>query len=86
MTSWRAMIREEMDIHNDSFDNVEGCTLTEEELDSDFDGGFGVAEGKPFTLWTLARVYFPVVYDGSEWVGSAPRHPCAETTAHQGGE
>ena len=40
----------------------------------------------PFTAWTETRVFFPIVYDGSEWCGSAPRHPCNEAMEHQGGE
>ena len=60
------------------------CTLTEAELDEPFDGGLGCAMGKPFTAWTLARVYFPTEYDGAEGVGSAPRNPCNEWTKHQG--
>jgi hypothetical protein len=64
---------------------VVACTLSEHELDVVFYAGFGGCEGEPFTLWTEARVYFPVVYDGAEWCGSAPRNPCEEKTAHQGG-
>lgn len=59
-------------------------TLTEEELDIPFDDGYGGTEGKPFTLWTKNRVYFPVQYDGAEWVDSVPRNPCDEATKHLG--
>ena len=66
------------------------CTLSEEQLDREFDDGYGGSEGAPFTAWTPTRVLFPVVYDGSEWVGSAPRDPTPEAMAnplyHQGGE
>jgi len=47
--------------------------------------GYGRPEGIPFTLWTHKRVYFPVQYDGSEWVTSVPRDPCEEVTSHVGG-
>ena len=68
MESWKSMISEEMKSHDDSWDDVVSCTLTEEELYESFDNGFGGEEGKPFTLWTKTRVYFPVCYDGAEWV------------------
>ena len=55
-------------------------------LDTEFYAGWGGANGCPFTVWTAARVYFPVVYDGREWVGSVPRNPGPEATMHQGGE
>ena len=44
------------------------------------------SEGKPFTIWTANTVYFPVVYDGAEWVGSVSRNPDGKPTDHQGGE
>ena len=83
--SWREMIDNEMTMHKDDWEGYI-CTLTEEELCVTFDSGFGVLEGEPFTLWTIKRVYFPLVSGGAEWVGSAPRHPCSEGTKHQGGE
>ena len=86
MTTWRDSISDEMEQHNDGWGNVEFCTLSDTELDVQFDAGFGGSEGKPFTLWTHTRVYFPAVYDGSEWVESVPRNPCNEATIHIGGE
>ena len=83
--SWRKLIQSEMDDVSESFSDVVKCTLTEEELDADFDAGFGGTKGKPFTLWTHFRVYFPVVYDGAEWVSSVPRTPCDKVTEHVGG-
>ena len=61
-------------------------TLTEDELNREFDDGYGGSEGEPFTAWGEKYVYFPVVYDGSEWVGFAPRNPCDEKCSHVGGE
>lgn len=61
-------------------------TLTEEELNKEFNDGYGCSEGEPFTSWGEKYVYFPVVYDGAEWVGSAPRNPCDEKCFHVGGE
>ena len=84
MESWKSMITEEMESHDDSWDNVVSCTLTEEELCKTFDDGYGAPEGKLFTLWTETRVYFPVVYDGAEWAGSASRNPDGNPTEHIG--
>ena len=63
----------------------ESKKLTEEELDVEFDEGYGIPFGKPFTLWTTWHVYFPVCYDGSEWCGSVYRNPTKIATQHQGG-
>jgi hypothetical protein len=82
LTTWRIQI----EIARGDDGPITHCTLTEEEMDQEFDDGYGISKGKPFTAWSEKRVYFPVVYDGAEWVGSAPRHPCDEATGHQGGE
>ena len=81
MANWKEMIEEAA-----GEDKIIACTLTEQELLEDFDDGFGVHEGKAFTAWGEKYVYFPIVYDGSEWVGRAPRNPCDEVTEHMGGE
>ena len=79
VTSWREKL--------DTFDDeIIECTLTADQLDYEFDDGFGGSCGHSFTAWSEKYVYFPVVYDGSEWVGRAPRNPCDEATPHQGGE
>ena len=82
--TWRELISEEMFGRKDTV--LLATTLTEAELDIPFSSGYGCSEGKPFTAWSEKYVYFPVVYDGSEWVGSAPRNPCGEATVHVGGQ
>jgi hypothetical protein len=82
---WRKLITEEMRRQNDTWDDVEATTLTDETLDQLFDDGYGSENGVAFTLWTTRRVYFPVMYDGAEWVASVPRNPCADATGHVGG-
>jgi len=84
MTSWYEMLKETMESDGENFDE-RVCTLSEEELRVEFNDGDGVAEGKPFTAWGRNWVYFPVRYDGSEWVGHAPRNPCNISMKHQGG-
>ncbi len=85
MKSWKLMIAREMDEYDDSWDNIVSCTLTEEDLCEMFDPDFGCTNGKRFTLWTEARVYFPVTYDGAEWVRSVSRNPDGNPTEHVGG-
>lgn len=86
MTNWKKQIEYVMELHGETFADVVECTLTEEELVVEFDSGFGGSQGAPFTLWTTNRVYFPVVYDGAEWVESVSRNPDGKPTYHLGGE
>jgi hypothetical protein len=83
--TWRKLIGNEMSDCGDSWKQVVSCTLTSEELDVEFDTDWGAVEGKAFTLWTHTRVYFPVCYDGAEWVSSVSRNPDGHPTNHQGG-
>lgn len=84
--TWRKLITAEMELRHDCWEEVVACTLSNEELDVEFNAGYkGDTLGKPFTLWTHTRVYYPVTYDGSEWVDSVSRHPCAEGAGHSGG-
>jgi len=82
------MLKGKMEANGDSFEK-RICTLTERELRKEFDDGYGSREGEPFTCWGENHVYFPLCYDGSEWVGSAPRRPTKEAMSnplrHQGG-
>ncbi len=84
-TNWKALIESAMREASDPGPII-SCTLTEAEANVVFYDGFGTSEGKPFTAWTESRVYFPVVYDGSEWVSSVPRNPCNEASEHKGGQ
>jgi hypothetical protein len=84
-TTWRTLITEEMESNGSSWDDVVAHTFQEGELDGLFNAGAtGPEEGCPFTLWTSRHVYFPLTYDGSESVGSAPRDPCSEPMRHIG--
>lgn len=67
-------------------DALIACTLSDTELDVEFDNGFGGSCGKPFTAWSEEWVYVPAVYDGAEWVSRVPRDPCDVATPHIGGE
>lgn len=86
MATWREHLVADLGANKECWDDVEHSTLTDDELDVEFDDGYGGSRGKNFTLWTENRVYFPVVYDGAEWTGSVPRNPCNEASGHHGGE
>lgn len=85
MTTWRTEIGVHLDELGLDWSAVIATTLSDAELDEDFDDGYGGEEGVPFTAWTESWVLFPAKYDGSEWVASAPRHPCDIATNHVGG-
>ena len=52
----------------------------------EFDSGYGGVEGIAFMLWTGSYVYFPIMYDGAEWVESVPRNPTDDVKlGHFGG-
>lgn len=66
-------------------DTIIHCTLNAEQLDTPFYSGFGGTDGAAFTAWSEKYVYFPVQYDGAEWVARVPRDPCDVATEHVGG-
>lgn len=82
MATWKQLIEEVTRIDGDV---IIASTLTEEELNREFCDGFGLEKGCPFTAWSEKYVYFPVCYDGAEWVSRAPRNPCSEKMNHVGG-
>jgi hypothetical protein len=85
MTTWRKEILEAMTDNGESWEDVESIATTG-DLDADFDGGYGVPMGAPFTLWTKRRVYFPASYEGgSEWCMSVSRNPDGIPISHVGG-
>ena len=85
-TTWRELITIEMRERGELFEDIKSSTLTDEQLDTKFDNGYGGSQGCAFTVWTKNHVYFPAVYDGAEWVACVPRHPNGEATSHVGGE
>lgn len=84
-TSWKELFEDKFKDTGDSWENVESSTLTEEQLNTRFDCGYGGIEGDFFTVWTKDQVYFPICYDGAEWIGSVSRNPDNKPTTHQGG-
>ena len=92
LISWREAILEEMQSNGDTSSDIvaiaieprEGRTA-EEELDHKFYLGYGGTDGAPFTIWTKNYIYFPVCYDGAEWVCSLSRNPISTPSSHFGG-
>ena len=85
LCNWKETLEKRMAYNGESWGDVEANTLTEQAMVREFDCGFGGVEGTPFTLWTKNHVYFPICYDGAEWVGSVSRNPDGKPTQHQGG-
>jgi hypothetical protein len=83
--TWRKAVTAAMKQNGETWADVIGEAPPEKGWSRRFDNGFGGVNGKPFTLWTNNRVYFPACYDGAEWVASVPRNPCAERVDHVGG-
>jgi hypothetical protein len=80
--NWRELISRELKKQNETWSDVVSLTLTDKELNVSFDAGYGGENGKPFTLWTHNRVYFPTSYDGAENVQSVSRNPNGLPTEH----
>ena len=85
MTNWEVLLGEALSERGESFDDIEASTLSDDELVRIFDSGYGGVKGVPFTVWTANTVYFPICYDGAEWVGAVSRNPDGKPTEHQGG-
>ena len=84
LVSWRELLVGAM-FDSEDAGPVVAVAPYEEILDVRFNDGYGTAAGPPFLVWTAQYVYFPVCYDGSEWVGSAPRNPTTHGQSHSGG-
>lgn len=85
MSSWKELLCEALAEEGESWEDVEGNTMSDAQMSEQFDYGYGAPEGTPFTVWTKRSVYFPLCYDGAEWVGRVARHPDGEPTCHLGG-
>ena len=88
--SWHKMI---LDTASKLGEEVEcsSPSMDDSRMTRIFDSGYGGTEGEAFVAFTENFVLFPVQYDGSEWVGWAPRNPVdgngnqAEPKHHLGG-
>ena len=85
MSNWKEMLTDVMQERGETLADIESNTLSDDEMVKEFYAGYGGIEGAPFTVWTANTVYFPICYDGSEWVGSVSRNPDGRPTGHFGG-
>ncbi|MCL4315631.1 MAG: hypothetical protein M1527_01995 [Gammaproteobacteria bacterium] len=85
MKNWKMMLDEALEENGEAWDDVEANTMTEADMAKALSSGYGNTQGRAFTVWTKRSVYFPLCYDGAEWVGRVSRHPDGKPTKHQGG-
>lgn len=102
MRNWKEIIIEVMKENGETWDDVIEANITkpvrswynedkiaempEASFEREFDSGYGGTRGDYFCVWSKGYVYFPLCYDGAEWVGSAPRQPSpGYTQEHLGG-
>ena len=84
-TTWKEQIKGEMKFYGESLSDIVSSTISEDEMNREFNNSYGIVKGISFTVWTANRVYFPADYDGSEWCASVSRNPDGKPTAHIGG-
>jgi hypothetical protein len=82
ITTWRKELEEALTRRGESFDDVEANTMTEEEMDREFESNYTKPEiAVPFTVWTENNVYFPFTCDGfAVWVSVVSRNPNGKPT------
>jgi hypothetical protein len=85
MINWKDEIMSMIDSESGEVFEYSNPPIDSVEMTTDFDNGYGSERGCPFIAFSNTNVYFPVCYDGSEWVGSAPRNYPANPQQHQGG-
>lgn len=73
--SWKELIERQMESSGESFSDIIYCTLSIEELSETFECDYGCENGKPFFAWTEKYIYFPLAYDGYQFVRHVPRSP-----------
>ncbi len=84
METWRHLIEEQFNLHNEWFQDISSIAPSFDVLNVPFDYDNG-EKGPAFTVWTKERVYFPATYDGNQWVASVSRDPDMVATDHVGG-
>jgi len=86
LVCWKELLTEAMEENNEAWNDIVSNTMSEEEMRRPFDSWPSSGrEGIPFTVWTHNSVYFPVTYDGREWVERVARNPDGKPTEHIGG-
>jgi hypothetical protein len=92
--SWFKMLAAQLERRSDTFVSlcieIEGTPtfvpLNHYQFCKPFDAGFSYYERCHFTAWGESYVYFPMTFEGAEWIGSVPRNPELCATNHFSGE
>lgn len=85
MTTWKEKIQIEMDLYGESLSDIVSSTISEDEMNKEFNNSYGLIKGTPFTVRTANRIYFPAGYDGAEWCVSVSRNQGGKPISHIGG-
>jgi hypothetical protein len=67
--------KEILSIAEKNNDSIFWCKPALDDLDRDFNSDYGSLNGDPFIAYGSEFIYFPVKYDGAEWVTCVPRTP-----------
>ncbi|OHD15006.1 MAG: hypothetical protein A2Y38_25670 [Spirochaetes bacterium GWB1_59_5] len=85
MATWRTLLADHLFENSlGGIDTIIHYAPNEAAFDVEFDDGYGSVNGPEILAWSEDRVFFPVSYDGSESIGSAPRNPQSEGQPHIG--
>ncbi len=78
MTTWRKELEYWLNRNGEGWGNINFCTLTANELDTNFGSHGGKDAGIPFLVWTSEFVYFSKEdeYHECTSIGYVPRNPC----------
>lgn len=82
--NWKESLILELNANDEEWDDIVSCTLSDKELNEEFEDNYGYPMGESFTAWTKNRVYFPFYGKGYEFVVSVSRNPDGKPTDHMG--
>lgn len=85
LTTWRTLLELALSRTGDKFKDLT-ISLSDEELDREFDSSFGAQEGQDFTAYSKDWVYFNYEYDGSDFIINVPRNPERDKTFYINGK
>lgn len=81
MMTIREGIGEKMMENGETWSDVKTSTISNKDLDTEFENSYGMPSCNSFMVWTKKNVYFPVCYDGYIIFSSVPRNPDKKKSA-----
>lgn len=75
MMTIRDGVSDRMMANGETWNDVETKTISDWEMDTEFENSYGSKSCNAFMIWTKKHVYFPVCYDGCILFYSVPRNP-----------